>query len=110
MAEQPPVYDDGEKIEKMNKVYRKDAMVEDDKILSGINETNDITINYDSNKCIIKAGEFKYVSKPYIIGFNEDRKKEEKEPEINVEKDSNGIVKKLKIKCTCGREINIDLE
>ena len=100
-----------EKIEKINKVYRKDAMVEKDKILSGKDEDNvDRFINYDSNKCIIKSGQFRYVSKPYFVGVDDKIKADDsEEPKIDVEKDSDGIVKKIKIKCTCGKEINIDL-
>jgi hypothetical protein len=94
-----------EKIDKMNRVLRKDALVEDDKVLKkGSGKPSENVI--DSSRKVIKAEQFQFNAKPYVVGEFADAKT--KEPEVEVIKDTQGQISKIKVKCVCGREVNID--
>ena len=80
-------------------------MVDEEKIIKH-NAGTPAKYTYNSNKSIIKAKDFCYNPKPYIVGGSLDTSL--KEPEVEVIKDAEGNVMKIKVKCTCGREVDID--
>ena len=96
-----------EKVDKMNRTLRKDAVVDHDKIHNSSKQPDTSSgYHFDSNKNIIKGKDFCYNPKPFIVGGTIDSSI--KEPEVEVIKDADGNVMKIKVKCTCGREVDID--
>ncbi|MBN1521926.1 MAG: hypothetical protein JW928_05270 [Candidatus Aureabacteria bacterium] len=95
-----------EKIEKINRTLRQDSVVEEEQVIKGKDREHPAGYHYDSNKNIIKSKDFRYNPKPYIVGGAIDSSI--KEPEVEVIKDADGNVMKIKVKCTCGREVDID--
>ena len=91
--------------EKTNRILRKDALVDKDKIRGDHKEwASDDRLDCTQN--IIKCQDFQYDSKPFIVGGAVDPKMTE--PEVEVIKDAEGNVMKIKVKCVCGREVDID--
>jgi len=94
-------------INKINRTLRKDAVVDENHVLGGkAADTPHKAVHIDSTKNIIKSRDFRLNPKPYIVGgtVNPDMK----EPEVEVVKDANGTITKIKVTCTCGREVDID--
>ena len=95
-----------ENVEKINKTLRKDRVVDDGKIISKEDGQKIEQYKFDSDQNIIKGKDFYYNPKPFIVGGTIDPTI--KEPEVEVIKDADGNVMKIKVKCTCGREVDID--
>jgi hypothetical protein len=94
------------KVTKMNRTLRKDAVLDDESVVSRARETHHSPVHFDSTKNIIKSQDFRFNPKPFVVGGTVDPNI--KEPEVEVIKDTNGTVTKIKVKCTCGREVDID--
>ena len=111
MPEQDPnkekrsAFVEDEKINRINRTLRSDAVIDKEKILTGNKSSHAYEYHFDSNKSIIKSEDFQIDSKPFIIGGTIDP--QIKEPEVEVIKDADGNVTKIKVKCTCGREVDI---
>ena len=112
MAEQDPskekksAFVEEENIEKINRTLRSDAVMDESQIHTHKKSGHNAGYHFDSNQSIIKQKDFSIDPKPFIVGGTIDP--QIKEPEVEVIKDADGNVTKIKVKCTCGREVDID--
>ena len=105
-SEKKSAFVEDETVNKMNRTLRKDAVMDESKIMGGKDSGKIHEYNFDSSQRIIKGKDFRMDEKPFIVGGTIDS--DSKEPEVEVIKDAEGNVVKIRLKCICGRETDID--
>jgi len=105
-SEKKSAFVEEEDVEKINRTLRKDAVLDKSSIMGGKDSGKVHEYNFDSSQRVIKGNDFKLDEKPFIVGGTIDS--DLNEPEVEVIKDAEGNVVKIKLKCICGRETDID--